>query len=792
VLLCLAAFAVGGAVPQLTVDTPARPALAGALAASPLALEERSNGFLVRGGGYDALLRPDAQLIALRRPLRLGRDAFGHPMLPRTAPGQAGFTLRFLGARPDAVAQTSSPLAPVRYVRRSGLEAARTFGNVVYRDLYAGIDLAYHGRKGRLQGDWLVAPGADPNRIRLRLGGIDEVTARADGALTLAVRGLRATLTRPIAYQMRVGTRTPVHAAWKVDDRTLGFALGPYDHSLPLMIDPTLAGTVTAGGDDVDTLVDVDTDATGNLVAVGATIESHFPRVGNGAFQPGGSLDGVVVTISPALQITGTVVIGGLRDDVFQRIEARDPGEWIVSGWSTSGDFPTPHGLDSTYGGGVCGEEACVDGILLGFRNGALRFATYVGGARDDQITSLALDRSARNGNGALVFGGFSNSVEFLRSAGYDEFVGMIDYEALENLTAGSSYRLERFGGIGNDSVNGVAVRGDLVYAVGGSRSTTQVTPGTALGYENAFILYSRDAGKTWQERVYTAQAPFSEFDTVHIDSDGSAYASFTGFFPGGAYGACTFGSCQPTGFVKLDASTFDPAGIAPLVPTPGAGHRYTLQDVDVERSSSGAIQALGAAVDSFESFALSATPTGSAVVVRPGPTIASTTELPEGTLAWGSALAGDSLFVAGVATEEAFPGIRGEADGFVSKLGDLGLATCACASVSTAARAVHATPRAVTFTVDWTMRCAGGAGRCEGELAIEAPRGVTIAKPKQRVRCGPGECTTTPQRGSVRVTANVAGATGRVTFAVKKWCVNGTARKALPTSRITVALPHR
>ena len=766
------------------------PALEAALgAARPLAIEKRSDGFLARGSGYDALLRPDAQLIALHRPLELEHDAFGRPSLPRTPPRQTGFTLRFLGARSHAAARASSPLAPVRYVRRHGAYAGRTFAHVVYRDVYDGIDLSYHGRRGRLQGDWLVASGADAAQIRLRLGGVDHVARRRDGALALSARGLHAVLTRPVAYQTRAATRTPVQAAWSLHGRTLAFSLGPYDHARPLVIDPTLAGTLTAGGDDVDTLVDVDADAAGNLVAVGATIESHFPRAGNGAFQPGGHLDGVVVTISPALQITGTVVLGGLEDDVFQRIEARDPGDWIVSGWTTSSDFPTAHAPDSTYGGGVCTGAPCLDGLLLAFRNGALRFATYVGGARDDQITSVAIDRSARNGNGLLVFGGFSNSLELVSAGGYDEFVGMIDYESLENLSVGSSYRLARFGGAGNDSVNGVAVRGDLVYAVGGSRSASQVTPGAALGWENSFILYSRDGGRTWQDRVYASPAPFSELDTVHIDADGSAYASFTGFFPGGTYGACAFGSCQPPGFVKLDAATFAPAGIAPLIPPPGAGHRYTVQDVDVERAPSGAVEALGAAVDSFDSFAASATPTGTAVVVRPGPAIASTTDLPQGTLAWGSAFDGDSLFVSGVATEDAFPGIRGEADGFVSKLGDLGLATCTCASLATSVHAVHATRHAVTFTLDWTMRCTGGAGRCEAELAVEAPRGVTIAKPKQRVHCGPGECTAAPQHGSVQVTANARTATGRVTLVVRKWCLIGATRKALPPSRVTVAL---
>jgi hypothetical protein len=789
-VLALAAALAGGAAPLLVVDSPGDGVAN--RAERPIALEARDDGFLARGAGYNTLLRPDSQLVALHAPFRLTRDRFGQTALPRTAPKQAGVTVRFAGAEPSARAVTDLPLAPVHYVRRGGGATVPTFGRVVFRNVYQGIDLSYHGRGGQLQGDWLVAPGADPRQIRLELGGAHRVRVDANGDVAFTADGLRGVLTRPYAFQPRAGDRDRVRASWTLSGRTLTFALGRYDRTRPLVIDPTLVGTKTAGGDDIDTLVDVDVDAAGNLVAVGATIESQFPRVGNGTFRPGGNLDGVVLTMSPDLQITQTVVLGGLRDDVFQRVEARDAGEWIVSGWTTSSDFPTAHALDSTYGGGVCGEEPCVDGLLLAFRDGALRFGTYLGGARDDQITSVALDRTARNGSGVLAFGGFSNSVEFVRAGGYDDLVGLVDYESLESIGAGTGYRLQQFGSLGNDSINGVAVRGNLVYAVGGTRSTSQLPPGPLAGFENAFILYSRDGGTTWQERVYPSPTPFSELDNVQIDADGSAYVSYTGFFPGGNYGTCSFGTCVPIGLAKLDATSFAPTAIAPLVP-PG-GHRYAVQDVDARRAGNGTIEALGLAVDAYGSFALSATPTGIVALARPDLAPPTTVELPEGTLAWGTAFAGESLFVAGVALEDAFDGVRGEADGFISKVGDLGLETCACASVATSTRAVRKTAKAVSFTLDWTMSCTGGSGSCEGELAVAAPRGVRISQPTQRVKCGPGECTAGPQRGSFRVTAAVTGKPKprRVTFTVRKWCVNGDTRTELPAARVNVTVPAK
>jgi hypothetical protein len=784
---------LAGAAPRVLLEhRPAPPAparLAAALAERPLALEARGDGFLVRSDGYDALLRPTGQLVALRGPLQLERNPLGRLLPQRTPPRQAGFTVRFLGARGDATAQTRSPLAPVRYVRRGTARTAPTFARVTYRGVYPGIDLAYHGKDVRLQGDWLVAPGADPARIRLAFDGVDALRRLRDGGIALTARGLHAKLTKPVAYQIADGRRRAVPASWLLRSRTLTFALGLYDQAIPLVIDPKLEGTLAVGGNDVDTFLDVDADPAGNIVAVGATVESQFPRVGNGAFRPGGGLDGVIVTVSPSLQILSTSVIGGLGEDFFQRVVAVAPGEWIVSAATTSMDFPITHALDSTYAPGTCGEGPCFDALLLAFSGGALRFSTYIGGARDDGITSLAFDRSARGGNGLLVFGGFSNSVEFVRAAGYDDVVGIVQYEAVERLALGTSFRVQLFGGAGNDSVNAVAVRGDNVYAAGGGRSTSQVTPGTFLGAENAFLMYSRDAGSTWQERAYASPGAYSEIDTVAVDADGSVYAGFAGFFPGGDYGTCRLGDCQPAGFVKLSAPDFAPGSVITLVPP--RGQRYTVQDVAALRAQNGAIEALGAAVDIYASYSPAAVPTGFGVLLRPGPAIDSTVELPEGTHVWGSTFAGDALFLGGAALEEALPGVRGEADAFVTKIGDLGLAACRCVSITTAADHVKTSRRDVTFTLNWAMSCTGGAGQCQGGLAVQPPPGATMTQPTHDVRCGPRSCSTAAQKGSFRVRAasEAAARAGKhYTFRVKEWCIIAGARKTLPTRRITVA----
>jgi hypothetical protein len=46
------------------------------------------------------------------------------------------------------------------------------YGRVRYGEIYPGIDLVYYGNQGQLEHDFVVAPGADPSRIKLRLRGV--------------------------------------------------------------------------------------------------------------------------------------------------------------------------------------------------------------------------------------------------------------------------------------------------------------------------------------------------------------------------------------------------------------------------------------------------------------------------------------------------------------------------------------------------------------------------------------------------------------------------------------------
>src|SRR5208282_2968738 len=84
-----------------------------------------------------------------------------------------------------------------------------TYAKVRYHDVYPGVDLVYYGNQGgRLEYDFIVAPGADPRAIILDVGAVREPPLRidADGDLVIAAKGSEVRFHKPQVYQTGAGS----------------------------------------------------------------------------------------------------------------------------------------------------------------------------------------------------------------------------------------------------------------------------------------------------------------------------------------------------------------------------------------------------------------------------------------------------------------------------------------------------------------------------------------------------------------------------------------------------------
>ena len=168
-----------------------------------------------------------------------------------------------------------------------------TYGKVRYSGVYPGVDLVYYGNQQQLEYDFVVAPGASPKPVRLRFAGAEKLQLNADGDLKVVARNGEIAFHKPVVYQIKEGRRQPVQGRFTVlAKNTVGFALGGYDQSRELVIDPTLAYSTYLGGTGQsygpfgagDKAHGIAVDASGHAYVAGLTYSIDFP-VTSGAFQ---------------------------------------------------------------------------------------------------------------------------------------------------------------------------------------------------------------------------------------------------------------------------------------------------------------------------------------------------------------------------------------------------------------------------------------------------------------------------------------------------------------------------
>jgi hypothetical protein len=267
-----------------------------------------------------------------------------------------------------------------------------TYARVLYRDLYPGIDLVYYGRERQLEYDFIVAPNADPAQIALRFEGADSVSINADGELVLRAGDSEIRQHKPVMYQQREGegqqARQAIDGGYVLrDGREVGFVIGPYDRTRPLVIDPVLAISSYLGGTGTDIAERVAVDLFGNAYVTGSTTSPDFPVTNGGS--PTSTLEDVFIA---KLNRSGdglvyATYLGGTGSDIGRDIAVNLLGQAYVTGSTNSADFPVVNAFQPLPGG--LGDAFVA---RLSADGNALIYSTFLGGSRRDTGGGIALD----------------------------------------------------------------------------------------------------------------------------------------------------------------------------------------------------------------------------------------------------------------------------------------------------------------------------------------------------------------------------------------------------------------
>jgi hypothetical protein len=152
-----------------------------------------------------------------------------------------------------------------------------TYSRLVVASALPGVDMVFHGTRRSPEYDFVVAPGADPDAIRLTFDGATSLGVDGEGDLVVGTPVGEIEHERPFVYQERGGERVRVDGEFEVANGRVGFRLGGYDHSLPLTIDPAVGFSTLCGGNGQEEVQGLAVDTHGNVYFCGSTSSSDYP-----------------------------------------------------------------------------------------------------------------------------------------------------------------------------------------------------------------------------------------------------------------------------------------------------------------------------------------------------------------------------------------------------------------------------------------------------------------------------------------------------------------------------------
>jgi hypothetical protein len=196
--------------------------------------------FIARGPGYTLGLTHEGPLLSIE--IRVSPEDTSEP----------SFALRLLGTNSASALVPRGELSTkssyfVGPDPKNWHTEIPNFARVQFQDAYPGIDVGYQGIHGRLDYDFVIASGAMPGRIEMEFSG-GNPQLDTQGNLFLRRGQIEVRLHKPAAYQALDGGKHSVRARYLLRKRKVKFALGAYDLSKPLVIDPVMSYVVHPNG----------------------------------------------------------------------------------------------------------------------------------------------------------------------------------------------------------------------------------------------------------------------------------------------------------------------------------------------------------------------------------------------------------------------------------------------------------------------------------------------------------------------------------------------------------------
>lgn len=470
-----------------------------------------------RGSGYALFLTANQAVVSLTRDR--GRRA-----VVRWTP---------LHANPHPAIRPLDPL-PGKINYKIGNDPKRwrkdiiPFGRIQYSNVYPGIDLVYYGHQDQLEYDYRVAPGADPRSIEFSIEGARRLHLNKSGDLVIDTAAGSISHHKPNVYQEIGGARQEIAGRFILESgNRVRFAIGDYDKTAPLVVDPALSYSTYLGGTGTDRALAVAVDSIGDAYVGGTTSSVDFPVTTNAPYPAAlGGMDGFITVylLGVGKGIFISTYLGGTGDDEVDTIQLSPafPPDVYIAGTTTSTDFPL-HGAIQTHNAG--GKDAFIARLVF---PSDIFFSTYYGGSGDDIVTGMGIDEL-----GNVIICGKTNStdlptlapIQASNAGGFDAFVAKVS-----NVGA-PLYFATYLGGAYDDAAYGMGVDANgIVYLAGGTNSSNFGNPSQSgnLWPSQGFVAAMNTVTST---SIYTKLFGGNGTTVAKaIAVDGAGHAAVTGY----------------------------------------------------------------------------------------------------------------------------------------------------------------------------------------------------------------------------------------------------------------------
>jgi gliding motility-associated-like protein len=471
------------------------------------------------------------------------------------------------------------------------------YDEIIYQNLYNGIDLIYISNTANIKYDVLVHAGADAGAYKVNYEAHKKLYIDKSGNLICSNSLGQITEQKPFSYQIINGKKVEVKTRFELENESVSFIFpNGYDTNFDLIIDPFLVASTYSGAL---------SDNWGNTACPGPGASMRVAGTSFGIGYPTslGAFDvsyngGMDISISSfnasgSTLLASTYVGGGLNDIPYSLITDTN-GDLLVIGVSLSTDFPTTVGaFDITHNGN---RDMVV--FRLNSTFSSLLASTYIGGSANDAYNFTVIGATKYtyadenrsqiriDNAGNILIASSSASPDFPITPGAysSTYHGNLDGVVVKLNPSLSTLLFSTYlGGSLDEACTGLQIDvANTVYVCGMTTSSNfPTTPGVispvANGSADGFVCVLNSTGSSLIASTFLGTA--NKDGAMYIDLDVTGNVFVFGLSTGGAYpvtvgaysnpGSSQFlHSLNPTLSTTLFSSVFGNGGNPNISPT--------------------------------------------------------------------------------------------------------------------------------------------------------------------------------------------------------------------------------